>query len=103
MYKGIRNIVIHTETSDKQENLHFYLTVSGKRFYVKSQRFVHALHKIFKDGISIEELVRWDGRKPIGKATSGYIHTGKLSHTLKHLIPVIDFVLEDEGLVKEAA
>ena len=103
MYKGIRNITVFSQANCDQSKLHFYLNVSGQIYYVKSQRFVFGLHKFFKDGISIEELTRWDGRGPIGKATMGYIRTGKLQHALKHLLPVIDFVLEDEGLIKSAA
>ncbi len=103
MYKGVHNITVFTETNRDQSLLHFYLSASGQRIYIKSQRYEYHLHQLLKDGLSIEELTRWDGRKPIGKATSGYIRTGKLSHTLKHLFPVIDFVLEDEGLIDTAA
>ena len=99
MYKGCRNIRVHTIKDDPKNLMHIYLNISGKEYYVKSQRYAAPLHYLLKEGIAIEELQRWDGRKRIRNIPANYIRSGKLEHALHHLFLVIDYVLEEEGLI----
>ena len=100
MYKGCRNIIVFAEANSRHNQTDIYLSISGNRYYVISQRFASPILRLLATGVPIEELNRWNGRGSFRNVPSGYISKGKLAHTLKYLLPVIDSVLLEEELIE---
>lgn len=99
MYNGCRNIKAFSEIDYRANKIQIYLDITGKRYYVMSCKNTALPDMLLRDGIAIENLVRWNGHNRLGKISLRFIHTGRPERFVKRLLDSVDFAMYDYGLV----
>lgn len=105
MKNEIKNVRIFAENRTDRKGFDVFISLSGHRYYLVFHRNNRYVYQVLKDGISLSDLTR-------NKPYQLYTHYGlelhrrtsvKDSNSLRHLIKVIEYFIEEYEEEKQYA
>lgn len=94
MFMNRNNLKVVAVNDNRIDVTNLFLEASGQRYFITAMRMSLPVYCLLRDGMWVDELARWDGKRRIGNSPIGFIRSGKMAHSVRHILDLVsDYVL----------
>jgi len=89
MFMNRKNLKVIAVNDNRIEVTNLFLEASGQRYFLTAMRMSLPVFCLLRDGMWVDELARWDGKRRLGSCPLNYIRSGKLEHSVNHILDLV--------------